>query len=574
MLMSLPKCKVEKLDPDIHELQWIDEISECPVYRPSMEEFDDPLLFLQNIAPHASKYGICKIVSPINARVPADVVVAKEMKDFKFETTVQPLRLVTWDVNDKLTFFRRGRKYKCCEFERMANKAFFRRFHCSGCLPSATIEKEFWREMTCGRKGTVEYGLNVEGSAFSSDPNDHLGKSKWNLKNFSRLPKSSLRLLEGAIPGITDPMLYIGMLFSMFAWHVEDHFLYSINYHHSGAPKTWYSVPGNFASQFEEIVLDHVYSSDILSHEGVDGASKLLAEKTTMFPPKILLENDVPVYKALQMPGEFVITFPRAYHSGFSHGYNCGEAVNFVVSDWFQLGAEASQHYALLGITPTIPYEELLCKEAMLLYKSLNHQGHLDHHHHYSAADLISQFSIKISFVRLVRFYEQALHYLSDTLKSLMLNFCPVSEATVICSLCKRDCYLAYMMCNCCYSYSICLDHVEDTNCSCGSKCSMFVREDMSAYEEAARKFEKEEQIGKEIQQQTKRSHGRKHDHYITNPMDDHEYSASSGEYLGNGKGGSMKGKCNVKNNVESNKKEVMEIRRMGGLTNFIHSKL
>lgn len=26
--------------------------------------------------------------------------------------------------------------------------------------------------------------------------------------------------------GITDPMLYIGMLFSMFAWHVEDHYLY------------------------------------------------------------------------------------------------------------------------------------------------------------------------------------------------------------------------------------------------------------------------------------------------------------------------------------------------------------
>lgn len=26
--------------------------------------------------------------------------------------------------------------------------------------------------------------------------------------------------------GVTDPMLYIGMLFSMFAWHVEDHYLY------------------------------------------------------------------------------------------------------------------------------------------------------------------------------------------------------------------------------------------------------------------------------------------------------------------------------------------------------------
>ena len=26
--------------------------------------------------------------------------------------------------------------------------------------------------------------------------------------------------------GVTEPMLYIGMLFSMFAWHIEDHYLY------------------------------------------------------------------------------------------------------------------------------------------------------------------------------------------------------------------------------------------------------------------------------------------------------------------------------------------------------------
>lgn len=74
-----------------------------------------------------------------------------------------------------------------------------------------------------------------------------------------------------------------------------------------------------------------------------------------------------------------------------------------------------------------------------------------------------------------------------------------------------------------------CSRAVEDTNCSCGSKYSMFVREDMSAYEEAARKFEKEEEIRREIQQQRKRSYGRKYDHYIPNPMDDHEYSASGG---------------------------------------------
>lgn len=76
-----------------------------------------------------------------------------------------------------------------------------------------------------------------------------------------------------------------------------------------------------------------MYSCDIFSANGEDGAFELLAEKTTMFPPSVLLEHNVPVYKAVQMPGEFVITFPRAYHAGFSHGKSLSPSYNYLLDD-------------------------------------------------------------------------------------------------------------------------------------------------------------------------------------------------------------------------------------------------
>lgn len=57
------------------------------------------------------------------------------------------------------------RYYTLRDFETMANKAFARKYCVSGCLPSSFVEKEFWKEMARGKKGTVEYGINVEGSA-------------------------------------------------------------------------------------------------------------------------------------------------------------------------------------------------------------------------------------------------------------------------------------------------------------------------------------------------------------------------------------------------------------------------
>lgn len=152
--------------------------------------------------------GICKVVSPISASVPAGVVLMKEKLGFKFTTRVQPLRLAEWVEDDRATFFMSGRcvtissrslnmkclfgvscaflnlfrKYTFRDFEKMANKVFSRRFSSAGCLPARYLEEQFWHEIGCGKTEFVEYACDIEGSAFSSSPSDQLGKSKWNLK--------------------------------------------------------------------------------------------------------------------------------------------------------------------------------------------------------------------------------------------------------------------------------------------------------------------------------------------------------------------------------------------------------
>ncbi|KAH8521536.1 hypothetical protein H0E87_002539, partial [Populus deltoides] len=487
------KPKMDKFD--MSNLEWTEKIPECPVYCPTKEEFEDPLVYLQKIAPEASRYGICKIISPVSATVPAGIVLMREKAGFKFTTRVQPLRLAEWNTDDRVTFFMSGRNYTFRDFEKMANKVFARRYCSASCLPATYLEKEFWHEIACGKTETVEYACNVDGSAFSSSPSDPLGNSKWNLKNLSRLPKSILRLLGTVIPGVTDPMLYIGMLFSVFAWHVEDHYLYSINYHHCGASKTWYGIPGHAALKFEKVVREHVYSHDILSTDGEDGAFDVLLGKTTLFPPNILLEHDIPVYKAVQKPGEFIITFPRAYHAGFSHGFNCGEAVNFAVADWFPLGAVASQRYALLNKVPLLPHEELLCKEAMLLYTSLELEDS-----DYSSADLISHNWIKVSFVKLMRFH----HFARCSVMKLRARtgILPNMNGTILCTLCKRDCYVAFLNCSC-DLHPVCLRHdFCSLDFSCGRNYTLFLRDDISNMEAAAKKFEKENGILEEIRRQ------------------------------------------------------------------------
>jgi hypothetical protein len=78
---------------------------------------------------------------------------------------------------------------------------------------------------------------------------------------------------------------------------------------------TWfairYSVPAHAADAFEgcfKKVMPDLFAAQ----------PDLLMQLVTMLNPRVLQAHGVPVYRGVQEEGDFIITFPRAYHSGFN----------------------------------------------------------------------------------------------------------------------------------------------------------------------------------------------------------------------------------------------------------------
>ncbi|XP_060020346.1 lysine-specific demethylase 5A isoform X5 [Lagenorhynchus albirostris] len=237
-------------------------------------------------------------------------------------------------------------------------------------VPTELVEKEFWRLVSSIEEDViVEYGADISSKDFGSGfpvkdgrrkmlpEEEEYALSGWNLNNMPVLEQSVLAHISVDISGMKVPWLYVGMCFSSFCWHIEDHWSYSINYLHWGEPKTWYGVPSHAAEQLEEVMRE-------LAPELFESQPDLLHQLVTIMNPNVLMEHGVPVYRTNQCAGEFVVTFPRAYHSGFNQGYNFAEAVNFCTADWLPIGRQCVSHYRRLRRHCVFSHEELIFKMA------------------------------------------------------------------------------------------------------------------------------------------------------------------------------------------------------------------
>jgi len=92
---------------------------------------------------------------------------------------------------------------------------------------------------------------------------------------------------------------------------------------HWGETKTWYGIPGDDAEKFEAAIKSE--APDLF-----EAQPDLLFQLVTLMNPQRLTDAGVRVYGCNQRAGEFVITFPKAYHAGFNHGV--GSITSFFLS--------------------------------------------------------------------------------------------------------------------------------------------------------------------------------------------------------------------------------------------------
>lgn len=223
------------------------------------------------------------------------------------------------------------------------------------------IEREFWRLVTSLEETVeVEYGADIHstthGSGFPTiekNPRDPYSTDPWNLTVMPLHQDSLFRHIKSDISGMTVPWLYVGMIFSTFCWHNEDHYAYSANYQHFGSTKTWYGIPGEDAEKFEAAMREAV-------PELFETQPDLLFQLVTLLTPEQLKKAGVRVYAVDQRAGQFVITFPQAYHGGFNHGFNLNEAVNFAPSDWEPEGEAGVERLQQFRRQPCFSHDELL----------------------------------------------------------------------------------------------------------------------------------------------------------------------------------------------------------------------
>ncbi|XP_041862274.1 lysine-specific demethylase 4A-like isoform X2 [Melanotaenia boesemani] len=188
------------------------------------------------------------------------------------------------------------------------------------------LERKFWKNLTFN---PPLYGADVSGTLYDPDV------TEWNIGHLNTILDTVESESDIKIKGVNTPYLCFGMWKSAFAWHTEDMDLYSISYLHYGEPQSWYAVPPEHGRKLERLAKGFFPGN-------TQSCEAFLRHKMTLISPSILKKYGIPYKKVTQEAGQFIVTFPFAYHAGFNHGFNCSESTNFATQRWIDYGKQAT----------------------------------------------------------------------------------------------------------------------------------------------------------------------------------------------------------------------------------------
>ncbi|CAI9728298.1 lysine-specific demethylase 4C-like [Octopus vulgaris] len=290
------------------------------VFKPTMEEFKDFRKYVNYMESQgAHKAGLAKVIPPPEW-TPRRV--GYENVDLMVPAPITQVVSGCQGLYTQYNIQRKGIHVK--EFEKLANSD---RYHTPRHSDYEELERKYWKNITFV---APVYGADISGSLYDED------QDYWNINRLGTILDHVNEDYGIKIEGVNTAYLYFGMWKTTFAWHTEDMDLYSINYIHYGAPKSWYAIPPEHGRRLERLAQGFFPSS-------FQACPAFLRHKMTLISPHILKKYSIPMNKITQEAGEFMITFPYGYHSGYNHGFNCAESTNFATPRWIEYGKRCLQ---------------------------------------------------------------------------------------------------------------------------------------------------------------------------------------------------------------------------------------
>ncbi|CAL1686288.1 unnamed protein product [Lasius platythorax] len=297
-------------------------IPRIQVFRPTYEEFKNFTKYVEYMESQgAHKAGLAKVIPPPEW-IPRKKGYDLDELDLAIPAPICQVVTGKQGLYQQINIQKKSMTVQ--EYSKLANSE---RYATPRHFDYEDLERKYWKNITYV---APIYGADVSGSLTDPDVKE------WNINHLGTILDYVNKDYGISIDGVNTAYLYFGMWKTTFAWHTEDMDLYSINYLHFGAPKTWYAIPPEHGRRLERLASGFFPSS-------YQSCQAFLRHKMSLISPQILRQYSIPCNKITQEAGEIMITFPYGYHAGFNHGFNCAESTNFAAPRWVEYGKRATQ---------------------------------------------------------------------------------------------------------------------------------------------------------------------------------------------------------------------------------------